>query len=117
MHDAAALEAPIRKSSFKLMALVRANLPSSAQSSLAIASALLLVLSFPNFDLWFLAWIGLVPLLIAVAKSRKFLPAFVLGFVWGAVFFYGTCWWLTYPMIHYGHVPKLLAYVLLLLPV
>jgi apolipoprotein N-acyltransferase len=38
---------------------------------LALSSAGLLVLSFPNFNLWFLAWIGLAPLFISIAKTRN----------------------------------------------
>jgi apolipoprotein N-acyltransferase len=43
--------------------------------------------------------------------------ALLLGWLWGVVFFYGTCWWLTYPMIHYAHISAWLAYPLLLLPI
>src|SRR5438309_9990586 len=104
MHDAAALEAPNRKPPFKPVAFICANLPTLADSSLAIASALLLVVSFPDFNLWWLAWIGLVPLFAIVAQAPKAGRAFFLGWLWGIVFFFGTCWWLTYPMIHYGHL-------------
>jgi len=34
----------------------------------------------------------------------------------GTIFFYGTCWWLTYPMIRYAHIRAWLAYPLFLLP-
>ena len=84
---------------------------------MAVGSAILLILAFPNFESWWLAWIGLVPLLFAVATTSRKRAAFVLGLLWGTVFFYGTCWWLTYPMIHYGGVSAWLAYPLLLLPV
>jgi apolipoprotein N-acyltransferase len=117
MHDAAAAQAPTRKLFLPLLARVRANLPTFPDTSLAIVSALLLVLSFPDFDLWWLAWIGLTPLLIAVIRTRKATNAFWLGWLWGSIFFYGTCWWLTYPIIHYSPIPAWLAYLLLLLPV
>lgn len=117
MHDAVAAQAPNRKLPPPLLARVRANLPTFADTSLAVASGLLLVCSFPDFDLWWLAWIGLTPLLVAVGRTRRAASALCLGWLWGAIFFYGTCWWLTYPMIHYGPIPALLAYLLLLLPV
>src|SRR5689334_20081682 len=82
----------------------------------AAASALLLILSFPNFEFYPLAWIALVPLLVAIAKRPAPLRAFILGWAVGIVFFYGTCYWLTYSMIHYGGLPAALAYVLLILP-
>jgi len=84
---------------------------------LVIGSALLTILAFPDFDLWFLAWVSLVPLLIVVARTASAKKAFFAGWVWGTIFFYGTCWWLTYPMIHYAEFRAPLAYALLLLPI
>ena len=117
MHDAAAAQAPNRKLPPQSLARVRDGVPTLAEASLAIASALLLVLSFPDFDLWWLAWIGMVPLLVVVTRTPKAGRAFLLGWFWGLIFFYGSCWWLTYPMIHYAHIAAPVAYVLLLLPV
>ena len=78
---------------------------------------MLTVLSFPDFDLWFLAWISVAPLLIVVARALTARRALVAGWLWGTIFFYGTCWWLTYPMIHYAHISAWFAYPLLLLPI
>lgn len=91
--------------------------PGLAEVSLVITSAVLLILSFPDFDLWPLAWIGMVPLLVVLARPLKAGRALTLGCLWGVVFFYGTCWWLTYPMIHYARISGWLAYPLLLLPI
>ncbi|MDX6402694.1 MAG: apolipoprotein N-acyltransferase [Blastocatellia bacterium] len=115
MHDAAALKAPHGKSS--LVAAVHASIPTLAEASLVTASALLLILSFPDFELWPLAWVGLVPFLIVAGQPLHPGRAFVLGWLWGLIFFYGSCWWLTYPMIHYAHISAWLAYPLLLLPI
>jgi apolipoprotein N-acyltransferase len=115
MHEAVAVEAPNRKRS--IVTLIRASVPTLAEVSLTIASALLLILSFPDFDLWFLAWIGLAPLIMLVVLVPNPGRAFLLGLLWGTVFFYGTCWWLTYPMIHYGHISPWLAYPLFFLPI
>ena len=117
MHDAAAAQAPNRRLPLRSLTRVRASVPTLPEASLIIASALLLVLSLPDFDLWWLAWVGLVPLLVAVTRTRKGGRAFLLGLLWGVIFFYGTCWWLTYPMIHYAHISAWLAYPLFLLPV
>jgi apolipoprotein N-acyltransferase len=38
----------------------------------------------------------------------------MLGWATGTVFFYATCYWLTYSMIHYGGLPNVLAYLLLI---
>jgi apolipoprotein N-acyltransferase len=123
MHDAAAISAPAIEQSARFETIVRSSIPTLAESSLATGSAILLVLSFPDFDLWWLAWVGLVPLLFAVATTYRSGRAFLLGWLWGIIFFYGTCWWLTYPMIHYAplagdrHISAPLAYLLLLIPV
>ncbi|HYG12131.1 MAG TPA: apolipoprotein N-acyltransferase, partial [Pyrinomonadaceae bacterium] len=92
---------------------VRACVPAQSHITLAVLSALLLILSFPDFNLWPLAWVGLVPLLVAIARAARARQAFVLGWLAGALFFYGSCWWLTHSMIHYGGLPRPLAYALL----
>src|SRR2546423_593326 len=92
-------------------------IPSAGEASLVAGSALLTVFAFPDFKLWFLAWISLAPLLVVVARTRSASRAFVAGWLWGVIFFYGTCWWLTYPMIHFAGISTWLAYPLLLLPV
>jgi apolipoprotein N-acyltransferase len=79
----------------------------------AAVSTLLLILSFPNFEFYLLAWIALVPLLVAIARRPSPRRAFILGWAVGSVFFYVTCYWLTYSMIHYGGLPTGLAYLLL----
>lgn len=118
MHDAASsgLSVTTTRSAFKR---ARANTwyPSITETFLTSCSALLLILSFPNFDLWFLAWVSLVPLLIVLARRPRDTSAFILGWLWGTLFFYGTCYWLTYSMIRYGHIPTWIAYALLLIPV
>jgi len=96
---------------------LREALPTATETALAIAAALLTTLSFPDFDFWFLAWCGLAPLFLAVAAARSRLRAFLLGWLYGAIFFYATCWWLTYPMIRYGHIRAWVAYPLFFLPI
>jgi apolipoprotein N-acyltransferase len=97
----------------KFRAGVRDAVPARSHALLAVLSAFLLVLSFPDFNLWPLAWVGLVPLLVAAARVERTRQAFVLGWLAGALFFYGSCWWLTHSMIHYGGLPRPLAYALL----
>src|SRR5436190_5553213 len=96
---------------------LRDAVPTPFETALAIASAVLTILSFPDFDLAFLAWVGLAPLILAVVRAQTALRAFLLGWLYGTIFFYGTCWWLTYPMIHYAHFGAWLAYPMLLLPI
>jgi apolipoprotein N-acyltransferase len=87
---------------------------SRAEWGAAGASTLLLIFAFPNFELHFLAWIALVPLLVVIARRPSPLKSFLLGWTVGSVFFYVTCYWLTYSMVHYGGVPTVLAYLLLI---
>ena len=87
---------------------------SRAEWGAAGATALLLIFSFPNLEFYPLAWIALVPLLVVIAKHPSPRRAFLLGWGAGSVFFYATCYWLTHSMIHYGGVPVVLAYVLLI---
>src|SRR5258708_13208861 len=114
MHDAVAVA---HNRNMPVIAAARAKIPALSEASLVIASALLLILSFPNFELWELAWVGLVPFMLIVGRPLKVGRALMLGWLWGAIFFYGTCWWLTYPMIHYAHIPSRLAYPLLFFPI
>src|SRR5207253_10949962 len=101
----------------RVLTAIQSSFPTPAETSLVSGSALLTVLSFPDFDLWFLAWISVAPLLIVVARALTPRRALVAGWLWGTIFFYGTCWWLTYPMIHYAHISAWFAYPLFLLPV
>src|SRR6185369_12958901 len=93
---------------------VRAESPTRVEWLGALVTAVLLILSFPNFSLSFLAWVALVPLLIAVSHRPSPIKAFILGWTSGALFFYVSCYWLTYSMIHYGGLPVVVAYLLLL---
>ena len=101
----------------RVLTAIQSSFPTPAEASLVSGSALLTVLSFPDFDLWFLAWLSVAPLLIVVARALTPRRALVAGWLWGTIFFYGTCWWLTYPIIHYAHISAWFAYPLLLLPI
>ena len=93
---------------------LRSYLPSLGNVGLALLAAGLLTLAFPDFELWFLAWFALVPLLWAIERQSHCVYACaLLGWIFGTVFFFGTCWWLTYAPIHYASVPWPLAYSLI----
>jgi apolipoprotein N-acyltransferase len=89
-------------------------LPDWKNALLAVVAAVLLILAFPDFEIWALAWFALVPLLWAVERQKHCVAAcFTLGWIFGTIFFFGTCWWLTYAPITYAGFPPLLAYFLL----
>jgi len=97
----------------KLPRLTR-YLPSWKNAALAVVSAILLILAFPDFEFWFLAWFALVPLFWAVEREKESsVRSFVLGWLWGFVFFTGTCWWLTFAPITYAGFLWPVAYALL----
>jgi apolipoprotein N-acyltransferase len=89
-------------------------LPSWKGALLSVLAAVLLILAFPDFDLWFLAWFALVPLLWAIEREKEStVGSFILGWIFGNIFFFGTCWWLTFAPITYAAFPPILAYFLL----
>jgi apolipoprotein N-acyltransferase len=80
---------------------------------LSALSGLLLALSFPQPNLYWLAWVALIPLLRGM-KERPFAS----GFTCGVVFFGVVLYWLNIVMTTYGGlmpVFSLIAYLLLVL--
>ncbi|MBU2487750.1 MAG: apolipoprotein N-acyltransferase, partial [Proteobacteria bacterium] len=63
---------------------------------LTLVSALLVLLSFPKAGLWPLAFVGLVPLFMALARTRSPWRAFGLGFFFGSLLVAGMGHWLFY---------------------
>lgn len=94
---------------------VKVILPKLSSVGLAFFSAILLVLAFPDFEFWFLACFALIPLFFAIESEKEsFIKSFITGWIFGATFFMGSCWWLTYAPITYGKVPTPIAYLLIL---
>ncbi len=71
---------------------------------LSVSSGVLLTLSFPKTGISWLAWIALVPLLVALRNlsSKK---GFVVGFCSGIAHYLTLLYWLAYTMKTYGHLP------------
>ncbi len=83
---------------------------------MAVVSGLGIAAAFPTFDLEPLAWVALVPLLIA---TRELSPgrAFRTGWLAGFVFFVVSTHWVAYTIRHYTNVPAVVAYAILVLMV
>jgi apolipoprotein N-acyltransferase len=81
---------------------------------LPVLSGTLLVLSFPTYDLDFLAWIALVPLLLAI-REKPWKTAFGQGWLAGLVFFVGTLSWVINAMHQYGKIPFPVSFLIMLL--
>ncbi|VAW15801.1 Apolipoprotein N-acyltransferase / Copper homeostasis protein CutE, partial [hydrothermal vent metagenome] len=71
-----------------------------------LSSAVLLVLSFPKTNYFFLSFIGLIPLLYGL-DQRSYSKAFQLSYLTGVMFFAGTLFW-------FVHVTSLGAVLLIL---
>ena len=62
---------------------------------LCLLSAVLLIFSFPTFNIWLLAWLGFVPLFFAIENKSKF-KAFLLFYLTGVIFWLGIIYWLVH---------------------
>ncbi len=84
---------------------------------LSLLSGILLVLSFPNFDLELLAWFALVPLFYSI-DGKGLYHSFILGFFTGVISFLGIIYWIIVAVHTYGDVPLIPSgFILLLLVV
>jgi len=77
-------------------------------------SGILLTLSFPNFDLEFLAWFALVPLFCAT-EGKGLVRSFKLGVLTGIISFLGILHWIIVAVHTYGNVPLIPSGLILLL--
>jgi apolipoprotein N-acyltransferase len=117
MDEAVLIQARVREGAWtRLRRRVRVSIPTRVETALAVLSGALLIFAFPDFEFWPLAWVGLVPLLLAIARTRRRGRAFLLGWITGTLFFYGSCYWLTYARIRYGDIPAGIAYLLIIPP-
>ena len=81
---------------------------------LAVASGLALSAAFPSLDLEPLAWVALVPLLLA-ARGLRPGAAFRVGWVGGVVFYLATVYWVAYTITRYTSVSPVVAAAILVL--
>jgi apolipoprotein N-acyltransferase len=101
---------------------------------LAVGSGLLQILIFPRPNLYWLCWIALAPLMVALLRAREadatelltdesysfLVPAraaqgFLLGWASGTVFYFGTCYWVYSVMHSYGGLSPAVSFLLLIL--
>jgi apolipoprotein N-acyltransferase len=80
------------------------------QSMAAVVSALLLLLSFPPFELSFLAWVALAPLLKVIAGGVTTRRALWLGWLAGFEFTFFADNWVAHSMTHFGQMLTAVAY-------
>lgn len=68
---------------------------------LAILSGFLLILPFPKWNLPWMAFVGLVPLLVAL-QGQSPTRCFSLGLITGLIHYFGTLFWIKNTMVHFG---------------
>jgi len=75
-------------------------------------SAFALVLSFPPFDLFFLAWFCFLPLFFFLYKADDYKTVFKGGLIFGFFYFLGNVYWIYHSLYYYGSVPLILSYII-----
>jgi apolipoprotein N-acyltransferase len=84
---------------------------------LSLFSGILLILSFPKYDLEFVAWFAFVPLFYSIERKGLF-ESLILGCSTGFISFLGILYWIIVAVHIYGNVPLILSgFILLLLVV
>ncbi len=81
---------------------------------LSVLSGLLLTSGFPKLELYYLSWVALIPLFVAI-RGKTGRQAFWLGYLCGFVHFATTLYWIRFVIDHYGGLPFVLAVLVLLL--
>ncbi|HOD28494.1 MAG TPA: apolipoprotein N-acyltransferase [Syntrophales bacterium] len=80
----------------------------------AVLTGVLLFLSFPKFGCGAIAWVALIPLLIAL-RGKGVREAVLLGFTAGLVFHVGILYWIAYVVVKYGSLSLTLGIAAMLL--
>ena len=81
---------------------------------LSALSGLLLILIFPQFNLEFLAWFALIPLLFAI-QNQPLRTVAARGFFAGMIFYFFSLSWVTNTLINYGNISVSLSFLILAL--
>jgi len=89
--------------------------PTLIRRAACAVSGLLLVACFPKLHLHGLVWVACMPWLAALAGEKRLKQAFLLGYLCGAVFFAGSCYWFVTVMEVYGRLAPALALGVLIL--
>ncbi|HUU50718.1 MAG TPA: apolipoprotein N-acyltransferase [Nitrospinota bacterium] len=80
----------------------------------SIISGLLLISTFPKFNLGFLSWVALVPLFTAL-RDKGPLQSLGLAWVTGLIYFSGILYWVVNTMVNYGDLSIFFSYLILLM--
>ena len=81
----------------------------------ALLTAILLILTFPRFNLVWCAPVAMAPLLVAVAREPRPWRRFLLGEIAGVAYWFGVCYWIQGVLANYGGLTTALAWLAFLL--
>lgn len=84
------------------------------ESLLLLLSSSIYILSQPPFDLFFLAYFFLVPLIFVISEKKP-RESFSYGLVWGFLTFLGLIYWVVIAMNRYGKIDLLSSILCLLI--
>ena len=79
---------------------------------LSLLSGFLLALTFPPFDMDFVSWVALIPLMFAI-DGQKPLRALLYGFLCGIAFYLIGLSWIINTMVNFGSMPLPLSWLVL----
>ncbi|MDI1471824.1 MAG: apolipoprotein N-acyltransferase [Thermodesulfovibrio sp.] len=82
---------------------------------LCFLSSILLILSFAPFDLFFFAWVSLLPLFLFLYNAPDYKTVFKGGLIFGFFYFLGNVYWIYHSLYYYGSVPLFLSYIIVIL--
>jgi apolipoprotein N-acyltransferase len=69
---------------------------------LSLLSAVLLILTFPNAGIVYLAPFALAPLLTALGREPRWRVRFLLAHFFGSVYWFGVCYWIQFVLEQHG---------------
>jgi apolipoprotein N-acyltransferase len=78
-------------------------------------SGISLVACFPLLNWNGLVWVACLPLLLALVSETRAAHGFLLGYLAGAIFFAGSCYWFVDVMEGYGGLNSVVAWAILAL--
>lgn len=88
--------------------------PRKGQVILSVLSGLMMILVFPKADQGWLAWVAMVPMLLAL-RETDWRKGLVIGFITGLVHNLGLMYWTAITMNVYGNLPMYQCVVVLIL--
>lgn len=79
---------------------------------LALATAPLLALIFPKFNVVWLAPVALAPMLVAVAREPRPVRRFLMGWTAGVLYWFFVCYWIQFVLAGYAGVSGAVGWAL-----